>query len=75
MLLTRTCAVVPPDNVISSGRVIEFDNSTSVTPIPKQLVHFHSSITFYARPNPENKRLLKYLCRNVNIIFEFDLIL
>jgi hypothetical protein len=29
MLLTRTCAVVPPDNVISSGRVIEFDNSTS----------------------------------------------
>ena len=29
MLLMRTCAVVPLDNVISSGRVIEFDNSTS----------------------------------------------
>ena len=29
MLLTRICAVVPPDNAIYSGRVIEFDNSTS----------------------------------------------
>ena len=29
MLLTRICVVVPPDNAIYSGRVIEFDNSTS----------------------------------------------